>query len=125
MASEWRAGRDADWTDVEAEGIPEMDEQPPGIDADTAGEGMIPPRDHPLGVDEVGVSATEEARGETAAERAARQRPDTLQRLPEDSGGRLVEPSAADPKGEAVGEWERQDTGGVGAEESAIQVVEE
>jgi hypothetical protein len=55
------AGRHPDWTDLEAEGLPVLEEQPPGIDAGTAQEGTFPPPDHPVGADEPGVTAGEAA----------------------------------------------------------------
>jgi hypothetical protein len=121
---ERRAGRDQDWTDSEAEGIPLLDEQPPGVEADTAVEGGYPPRDHPVAVEERGVTAAEAAVPETLEERVARERPDVLQRLPEEPEGRIAE--ADDPlAGEDLyGEWDTEDAAGLSPEEAAVHLEE-
>jgi hypothetical protein len=121
---ERRAGRDQDWTDAEAEGIPVVDEQPPGVDADTALEGELPPRDHPLGVEERGVTAAEQAVPETLEERVARERPDAAQRLPADPGGRIAEADDASSAEDVYGEWD-DDAGGLSPEEAAVHLEEE
>lgn len=77
------AGGDPEWTDWDAEGIPDLEEQPPGIDAETAEEGSFPPRDHPLAVDDWGTTAREEQLGESLAQRAAREEPDIVPEPPE------------------------------------------
>lgn len=112
-------GPDGDWTDLEAEGQPELDEQPPGIDSETASEGQFPPRDHPLGVDEHGVTGAEQEMPESVADRARREQPDVTEDEEADPAGRLVEDG--DGEGEAVGEW-ADDGGGLSAEEAAVHV---
>ncbi|HVX20298.1 MAG TPA: hypothetical protein VHB02_03015 [Acidimicrobiales bacterium] len=123
MTDERRAGRDPDWTDAEAEGQPDLDDQPPGIDDQTASEGPTLPRDHPMGVEELGVTAAGEAVPETVEERARRERPDTPQRPPEDPAGRLeaVDSPEEAAEGEAFAEWEA-DAAGLSAEEQAVHV---
>lgn len=120
---ERRAGRDQDWTDAEAEGIPVVDEQPPGVDADTASEGGLPPRDHPLGVEERGVTAAEAAVPETLEERIARERPDVAQRAPEEAGGRIAEADDASSREDVYGDWD-DGAGGLSPEESAVHLEE-
>ena len=72
-----------DWTDWDAEGVPDLQEQPPGIDADTAEEGSFPPRDAPLGSDEWGTTASEQLAGEPLAQRIEREEPDVVPAPPE------------------------------------------
>ncbi|HEY3941510.1 MAG TPA: hypothetical protein VGL60_03415 [Acidimicrobiales bacterium] len=122
MPTPGRAGRDADWTDTESEGLEATEDQPPGIDDETAEEGTAPPRDHPLGVEEWGVTALEQAAPETLEERVRRERPDLPQEAPEDPDGRLaVGADDADPLD--AGEW-TEDAAGLSAEEAAVHIVE-
>lgn len=76
--------RDPDWTHWDAEGLPDLAEQPPGIDAETAEEGSFPPRDYPLGVEEWGTTATEELAGEPLELRLSREVPDVLPQADEE-----------------------------------------
>lgn len=112
MTQDRRSGRDRDWTDSESEGQPATEDQPPGIDAQTASEGTAPPADHPVASDEVGVTEAEGAVPETLRERAARERPDVPQAAPDDPDGRLAD-----------GEW-TDDAAGLTAEEEAVHVDE-
>jgi hypothetical protein len=114
-----KSGHDRDWTDAEAEGQPELDAQPPGIDAETASEGTWPPRDRSVGVDEHGVTAAEAAMPETVAERARRERPEVTPREEPDPSGRLVDGVAVDQAGTA-GDGEDDDRG-LSAEEAAVR----
>lgn len=118
-----RSGRDRDWTDAEREGQPALEDQPPGIDAETAVEGMPLPPDHPVAVDEVGVTEREREIPETMEQRSGRERPDVPQAAPADPGGRVATGAvdAYDPLG---GDWE-QDAAGLSAEEAAVHVDEE
>jgi hypothetical protein len=128
MSEDRTVGRDPDWTDAEAEGQPATDEQPPGIDAETASEGRYPPRTHPVAAEEAGVTPAEEAVPETVRERVARERPDGVQRADRDPRGRLVEPpdaGTAPGPGREVADWEDADPGGLSAEEAAVHVVDE
>jgi len=121
MSTSGRAGRDQDWTDAEAEGQPITDDQPPGIGPDTAEEGTVLPSDHPLGAEAFGVTAAEEARGETLAERVAHERPDRPEAPPDDGpGGRLVQ-GAGDTDDPLEGEWDDDDSA-LSAEEAALHI---
>lgn len=71
------------WTDWDAEGMPDLEDQPPGIDAETAEEGSFPARDEPLGADAWGTTAREELVGEPLEERVAHEVPEVLP-LPEE-----------------------------------------
>lgn len=115
-----RVGRDPDWTDLEAEGLPVLEEQPPGIDAETAEEGMFPPRDHPVAVDEVGVTAAEEAVPEAVGERSARERPEGRQFPADEAVGGLAE-TDDEPTGELTAELEDEPPSGA-AEEAAMHL---
>ncbi|HET9061138.1 MAG TPA: hypothetical protein VFN61_14565 [Acidimicrobiales bacterium] len=68
--------RETDWTEWDAEGMPDLEQQPPGIDAETAEEGSFPAREHPLGADQWGTTAREQLVGEPLAERVAREEPE-------------------------------------------------
>ncbi|MGH9087778.1 MAG: hypothetical protein ACRDYZ_06645 [Acidimicrobiales bacterium] len=117
-----RSGRDRDWTDAEREGQPAIEDQPPGIDAETALEGSPPPADHPGGSTDIGVTEREQAVPETLKERVRRERPDVPQAPPDDPGGRL--PSGGlDPDDPVEGERSGDDAG-LSAEESAVHVEE-
>ena len=118
MADQRDAPPDPDWTDSEAEGIPPLEDQPPGIDAETASEGRFPPRDEPIAVNESEVTPAGERVPETVAKRAARERPDVMGRF-ETERGRLVDGS----EDVAEGEW-RDDATGLSAEEDAVHVSE-
>ena len=122
-ADDHRSGRDQDWTDAEREGLPVLEEQPPGITDENAVEGSPLPGDHPVGVEERGTTELEESRPESAEERAARLRPDVPQRPPDRPGGRLAA-GATDPgDGPTTASWEPDDAG-LPAEEAAVHVEE-
>jgi hypothetical protein len=119
-----RTREEAPATDMEAEGLPDTEDQPPGIDIENAVEGMIPPRDHPVGADQWGTTAAEEARGEPLADRVRREQPDVA-RADQRPVGRLVAPDAGtgrDDEGTEVAEEERDDTLGLSAEEAAMHI---
>lgn len=64
---------------LDSEGMPDLYDQPPGIDVETEQEGMMPPAEHSIatGSDHAYPNtAAEERRRETVAERAARELPD-------------------------------------------------
>lgn len=84
------SGRDRDWTDTECEGTPNLADQPPGIGSETAEDGLVPARDHPMAVEETGTTQLEQALPETPAERAARERTDLPQAPPGNLEGRLA-----------------------------------
>lgn len=67
---------------LDAEGIPDLDEQPPGVDVETEVEGLMAPRDHSIaaGSDPAyPTTAAEQARPESVADRAAREEPEVGQ----------------------------------------------
>ena len=76
--------RGPEWTNWDAEGVPDLEEQPPGIDAETAEEGSFPPRDHPLAATDWGTTAYEERVGEPLEVRVAREEPDIMPEVDED-----------------------------------------
>ncbi|HUI05055.1 MAG TPA: hypothetical protein VLZ77_16060 [Acidimicrobiales bacterium] len=96
------AGRDRDWTDAGAEGQPDLDAPPPGIDAETASEGGAVPPDHPVAVDGLGVTAG-------SLPPRCRRHAGSL---------RLVDPGADPDEPPSVGDWE-DDGGALSAQEAA------
>lgn len=115
----------------EEEGIPELEDQPARkILAGDTGEGLMAPRDYPIAVEDFGVTAAEESRGESLARRVAREQPevDPLANRREDLAGRLVQPDqgalviddSADEVASMVG-----DGAGLSAEEAAIRVEDD
>lgn len=118
-------------SDLEAEGIPELEGMPPGkVAAGDVAEGLVPPRDHPQGADEIGITPAEEIHGDTLAERVAREEPDAAVVGGAGEGalaGRVVQPDEgwagdldvdAEEEGVAVGGPDD-----LSAEESAVHVV--
>jgi hypothetical protein len=111
-------------TDLEAEGLPELEDQPPGIDAESAVEGMMPPRDRPVAATDYGTTAAEQGRDEPLRDRVRREVPDRAL----DDGrpvGRLVAPDAGtgrDVEAAEVAEEEADDTLGLTAEEAAMHM---
>lgn len=64
---------------LDAEGIPDLEGRPPGIDVELEQEQLMPPRDHPIAAGDDPAYATtqaEERAVEGVAERAARENPD-------------------------------------------------
>ncbi len=64
---------------MDAEGLPELEDRPPGIDAELDQEGVMVPRDHPVaaGDDPAYPTTVAEHRAvEGVAERASRENPD-------------------------------------------------
>ena len=118
---------------LEEEGIPEVDEQPAGkVLAGDTGEGLVPPRDHPVAAEDLGTTAREESVGESLADRSAREHLETeLDDYLEEQdpvAGRLVQPDrgtadyddTAEEVGEATG-----DLAGLSAEEAAVRIEED
>lgn len=116
-----------DPNDLEAEGIPAIEEAPPGMeDAYNQVEGMMPPRDDPVGAEEFGITREEERMDEPLAERVRREEPETM---PGDDGGvgRLVEPDqgVAGLDDEATNiAVDSADDAGMSAEESAVHITD-
>jgi hypothetical protein len=108
---------------LEAEGVPDLLDT---VTSDQA-EGIMPPRDYPQGALEHGTTAAEERRGETLAQRVAREEPDVLRAELDDEAGRLVEPDAGGaPDNEAAAVAELSGDGdALSAEESAMHITEE
>src|SRR3954454_1304166 len=123
--------------DLEAEGIPAIEEPFPGRDVETSEEGMMAPRDHSVaaGSDPAYAgTAGEERAQESVGARAQRENPDFGE---VDSGGdeeaplapRLMEPDSdideVDVTAEEVGLTSDDFDGGLTAEESAMHIVSE
>ncbi len=114
--------------ELDAEGIPDL-ETPINVD-----EGMIPPRDHPQGVEEFGITAAEQRGDEPLAERVRREEPDvdesTVAQPPDETiGSRLVEPGSEDvglldEEKDAVAMLMGEDDGAQSAEEAAMHITD-
>lgn len=64
---------------MDAEGLPELEDRPPGIDVELEQEGMMAPRDHPIAAGDdpaYPTTAAEDRSVEGVAEWAARENPD-------------------------------------------------
>lgn len=114
-------------TDLEAEGIPAIEDQPPGLEDDyNQVEGMMPPRDHPVAAEDFGITPEEERMQEPLAERVLREEPDVMDGL-DDSVGRLVEPdqgvAGLDDEATSIAS-DSADTDGLSAEEAAMHVTD-
>lgn len=116
-----------DPNDLEAEGIPAIEDAPPGMDdAYNQVEGMMPPRDHPMGAEEFGITQDEQRTDEPLAERVRREEPETMPA--DDAGvGRLVEPDQGvagldDEPTNIAGD--SADSAGMSAEESAVHITD-
>ena len=115
--------------ELEDEGIPDLQDTVTSDD----NEGLIPPRDYPQAVNEFGTTAAEESRGESLAQRVAREEPDFgEQGAPsgdlDDETGRVVEPiteGGIDDEAASIGELVTDDASGLSAEEAAMHVVDE
>lgn len=125
----------------QAEGVPDMGYtlEEKEITGD-AQEGMDPPRDQPLAVDEFGTTALEEVSGEPLDLRLSREEPEVLAAAGTDADesegsddpfrtpggvGRLVEPdegARTDTETDAVAADVGTDAGGFSAEEAAMHV---
>ncbi len=115
--------------ELEDEGIPELDDPPPGMET-TGGdyEADPVPRDHPIAATDFGTTAAEELAGEPIADSVRREVPDVRPwsrqtTSQEPAAGRLV---ADDTDGGGLDEY-GTDTGehaGLSAEESAMHIEE-
>ena len=116
-------------TDLEAEGLPAIEDQPPGLEDDyNQAEGMMPPRDYPLAVEEFGITADEERRDEPLADRVRREEPDVIPvGADEELQGRLVEPdqgvAGLDHERDAIA-TDVADADGLSAEEAAMHITD-
>ena len=114
-------------TDLEAEGLPAIEDQPPGLEDDyNQVEGMMPPRDYPVAAEDFGITAEEERMQEPLAERVLREEPDVMDGL-DDSVGRLIEPdqgvAGLDDEATSIAS-DSADTDGLSAEEAAMHVTD-
>src|SRR4051794_6193243 len=122
---------------LDEEGIPELEEQPPGkLRSGTADEGLVPPRDHPIASRDTATTTAGERAGDTFAERADRLEPELL---PDDRiadrdidddlpAGRVVQPDEgmidADDTDEELGSAPG-DFIGLSAEEEAMHITDD
>jgi hypothetical protein len=115
-------------TSPEEEGIPDVDELPPGL-ARTGDplEGIVAPRDHPLAADDYGTTPAEEALGESLEQRMLREEPEPLGWALADDD---VEPAAVQPD-EGMVDYDDTaeevadlvaDPFGLSAEEAAVRI---
>lgn len=130
----------------EEEGLPGSEDGLPGkrITGD-AQDGMVPPHDYPLAVDEYGITAEEQSLGEPLDLRLSREEPDVTAAAdlpadesegsdspyPEDADqrvGRIVDAdqgARTDTEKDSVGYDVGTDTGGFSAEERAMHIEPE
>ncbi len=112
--------RPGDPRDLEAEGLPAVEDQPAGV-SDLL-DGIVPPRDQPLVAEGDGVTAAEQRSGETISQRARREVPDGEEE-DDDIAGRLVQPdqgvAGLDVEPDEIA-MEAADLDGLSAEEQAI-----
>ena len=114
--------RPGDPRDLEAEGLPAVEDQPPGV-SDLL-DGIVPPRDQPLVAGGDGVTAAEQRSGETISQRATREVPEgDEEEEDEEVAGRLLQPdqgvAGLDVEPEELA-TEVPDLDGLSAEEQAI-----
>lgn len=120
---------------LDAEGIPEMYDAPPGRDIETNEEAFMAPRDYPIAAGDdpaYAVTAAEERQQETLGERAAREQPDVGVGALDDEaplGGHLMAPDSEvdspDLTSEEVAVLSDDGAGGLTAEEAAVHVASE
>ena len=112
--------RPGDPRDLEAEGLPAVEDQPPGVDDIL--DGIVPPRDQPLVAGGDGVTAAEQRSGETISQRATREVPQVGDEG-DDAVGRLVQPdqgvAGLDVEPDELA-TEVPDLDGLSAEEQAV-----
>ena len=119
-------------SDLEQEGIPELEGGYPGEAATgVSQEGVVAPGDRPLAVDQFGTTAAEERLDEPLAARAGREEPDLAAIEATELGGgeRVVEPEWGslddDEEGELIGSAALHDVGALSSEEAAMHVTGE
>lgn len=116
--------RGGDPLDLEAEGMPAVQDRPAGVEE--AADGLIPPRDYPQAVDDR-VTAAEQVGDETLAERGWREEPD-VEPGDEAAVGRLVQPDQgmADLDDEATETAQAlgSDADALSAEEAAVHITD-
>lgn len=115
--------------DFEAEGIPAIEDPPPGLEDDyNQVEGMMPPRDYPVGAEEFGITPQEGRLQEPLADRVLREEPDVMaDTLDDGSVSRLVEPdqgvAGLDTERDAIAA-ESYDSDALSAEEAAMHITD-
>lgn len=118
-------------SDLEREGIPDVDGSYPGEAATgVSWDGIVAPGDQPVAVDEFGTTAAEERLDEPLALRVMREVPDDTGEgddWAEEVAPRLVDPHATsvDDEGDLVGGMVGSDAAALSAEESAIHITSE
>lgn len=105
--------------DPEAEGMPAVDEQPPGVEEDSAVEEEPLPADRALVSNDFTTTATGQRIPEPAWRRARREQPEEFEEQ-DRPAGRLVAPEEAGDDGEQLAEEAEDDVGGLTAEEAAV-----
>jgi hypothetical protein len=119
-----------DWTDEEAEGVPELEEQPPGVDAEIAVEGTFPPRDQPLVASGFGTTERDQQLGESLEQRVAQEiaepgaGPEQLAWVPVDEGPGLDVADTSSDYGEETEGRDLVEAPGATAEEQAMHIIE-
>jgi hypothetical protein len=117
--------------DQEEEGLPQLDDPPPGQDLDTDQSAPSVPHDRPLGVTDWGTTAAEERIDEPLYRRVRREEPEVGEddAGPDDPSPRLLEPDSdideIDETSELVALMDEDDSAGLSAEESAVHIVDE
>jgi hypothetical protein len=117
--------------DQEEEGLPQLDDPPPGQDLDTDQSAPSVPHDRPLGVTAWGTTAAEERTDEPLYRRIRREEPDVDQGAvaPDNPAPRLLDPDSdideVDKTSELVALTDEDDSAGLSAEESAVHIVDE
>jgi hypothetical protein len=113
-------------SELEEEGIPPLEDQPPGIDGANEVEGLIPPGDEPKAADDWGTTEREQQLDEPLADRVRRDEPERA-RAADAPVGRLVQPDAgmigADDEPTEVA-MESEDDDALAAEEAAIHLTD-
>jgi hypothetical protein len=124
--------------DLDAEGIPDLEAPLPGkVASGDPQEGILPPRDVPVGSLEYGTTPLEEAAGEPLGLRLSREEPDLTEddvfaddeerpvgRVYDDTDD-LSDGYVLDEEGELVGRVERADAATLSAEEAAVHEIRE
>lgn len=116
-------------SELEQEGIPDMDDPYPGEAATGARwDEPVAPGDEPVGVNDFGVTAAEELSDEPLAVRVQREVPDVLGLEDDDPVARLVDPDEGgitDDEGDVLASEALGDAGALSAEEAAMHLASE
>jgi len=115
--------------DYEREGLPPLENAPPGIDDVNEEEGLVLPGDTPKGATQWGVTAREEVLGEPLVTRRGREVPDRMHDDLDDGRvhGRLVQPDGGmvdvDDEPAEIADLVDDDAG-LSAEEAALHITD-